>query len=64
MNDLERWETRDPVEVLIRREQRKCIGCRFLKSDRVFGQVVESCSLGRQKVRKCSLFAEKKDNRK
>lgn len=64
MNNIEKWETRDPLEVLIRRERHKCTGCRFLNSDRAFGQVIESCGLGRRKVRKCSLFAQKMDGNK
>lgn len=60
MND---WQRRsdlgNPLDVLIRRESVTCKGCRYLVSERCFGNQVEACSLGKKKLRKCSLYGEK-----
>ncbi|MFY2996307.1 hypothetical protein ACWV16_26425 [Achromobacter xylosoxidans] len=59
--DLQRWEMRNPVEVLISREtaaaRRSCAGCAHTKVvESPFGDSVTRCLKGRPYGRKCKRF--------
>lgn len=60
MDDLEKWETRDPLQVAIRREQRSCKGCRYLEVVNIFRLKEQVCMLGTKTLLKCSRYREKK----
>lgn len=56
---MRRGDYRDPVLILMDRENRKCNGCRFFSTERVFDRILTTCGLGRRKVIKCGMYAEK-----
>ena len=50
---------RDPLEIMMNREAKTCKGCRFHEAHSVFDRAIEICRLGRKKLRKCGMYAEK-----
>ncbi|WP_109477689.1 hypothetical protein [Paraburkholderia sp. C35] len=48
-----KWEKGDPLEILIRRENRTCAGCVFLKTDRLFNTAAVACRKRKRKAELC-----------
>lgn len=56
LTEDERWEKGDPLEILIRRENKTCAGCAFLKTDKLFNTTAVAC---RKRKRKAQMSIEK-----
>lgn len=58
----QKWETRDPAEVLERREAQTCKGCRFVETIVAFGEKIKRCKKNRKHSdhggRRCKQYAE------
>jgi hypothetical protein len=57
------WEKGDPLEILIRRENKTCAGCVFLRSDKLFNTTAVACrkrkrkaEMSVSKMKRCELY--------
>lgn len=55
---LDRWQYRNPLEVLLRNEARTCKGCQHKETVRLFGVEHEVCLKKRKKLVRCKLYKE------
>jgi hypothetical protein len=64
-DDDPKWERGDPLEILIRRENRTCAGCVFLRTDKLFNTTAVACRKRRRKaeldvakMKRCELYED------
>lgn len=50
---------RDPLDILIEREERTCKGCAFERKERVFDVKIKICAKGRRHGKKCTNYKER-----
>lgn len=55
----QREYSRDPLDILIEREERTCKGCSYEKTERVFDVKIKICAKGRRYGKKCSNYKER-----
>ena len=58
MSQWERWQTRDPLEVLMRRGE-DCTNCCWIKAWDVHWKTVQACDKGREMGKRCEHWRHK-----
>lgn len=56
---LQREYGRDPLEILIEREERSCTGCKHERKEKMFGVIIMTCKKDRKHGKKCTHYKEK-----
>ena len=55
----ESWRYRDPLQILIEKQERSCHGCKHEERYTIAGKAMFICMKGRRHGRKCKLFKER-----
>lgn len=49
---------RDPLTILMRKEEKSCKGCTHYTHTQAFGQRIDTCAKGRNIRQRCKLYKE------
>lgn len=60
---LDSYRYRDPLQVLLIEEGKTCKGCKFEKTERMFGERISTCTKRRRHGKRCKIFQEREITR-